>query len=65
MFILLRYLFIIGIIVFSGWVSFSWDIPTDNQIGVFFLGVFMVFVLFYHFVTDIRELIKEKKRDGY
>jgi len=65
MFTFLRYLFIIGSIVFSGWTSFKWDIPTDNQIGVFFFGLFMVFVLFYHFVTDIRELTKEKKRNGY
>jgi hypothetical protein len=58
MFKLLRYLFIIGMIVFSGIVSFTWDIPTDNQMGVFFLGLFMVFTLFYHVITDIKILLR-------
>lgn len=60
MFKFLRYLFIIGMIVFSFNVSFTWDIPIDNQMGVFCLGLFMVFIFFYHVVIDIRYLMRKE-----
>ena len=60
MFKLIRYLFIIGVIVFSGWVSFNMDIPTDNQMGVFCLGLFMVFIFIYHVISDIKEWIRDE-----
>lgn len=60
MFKLSRYIFIIGMIVFSGWVCFNTDVPTDNQMGVFCLGLVMVFIFIYHVITDIKEWIRDE-----
>lgn len=58
---LFPYIAIIGFIVYSMWAAFTWDIPVDNQIGMFLfscLGVGMLFLCLYE---DIKNYIKSNK----
>lgn len=55
------YITIIAFVTFSMWVAFTWDIPVDNQIGMFLfscVGVGMFFIILFE---DIKNYIKSKK----
>ena len=55
------YIVIIGFVIYFMWVSFTWNIPVDNQIGMFLLscmGIKMFFIMLY---VDIKNYIKSKK----
>ena len=58
---LFPYIAIIGFIVYSMWVSLTWDIPVDNQLGMFLfscMGIGMFFIILFE---DIRNYFKKKK----
>ncbi len=58
---LFPYIAIIGFIVYSMWVSLTWDIPVDNQMGMFLfscMGIGMFFIILFE---DIRNYFKKKK----
>jgi len=58
---LFPYIAIIGFIVYSMWAAFTWDIPVDNQMGMFFfscMGIGMFFIILFE---DIRNYFKKKK----
>ena len=43
---LIPYLTLISMSVFGIWVSFTWNIPVDNQIGMFFLSCMCIGLFF-------------------
>ena len=58
---LFPYIAIIGFIVYSMWVSLTWDIPVDNQMGMFLfscMGIGMFFIILFE---DIQNYFKKKK----
>ena len=58
---LFPYIAIIGFIVYSMWVSLTWDIPVDNQMGMFLfscMGIGMFFIILFE---DIRNYFKKNK----
>lgn len=58
---LFPYIAIIGFIVYSMWVSLTWNIPVDNQIGMFLfscMGIGMFFIILFE---DIRKYFKNRK----
>jgi hypothetical protein len=50
--------FVVG---FGFSVSLTWDIPVDNQIGMFILTCLMLTLLVSLIVYDIKEYLKKKK----
>ena len=59
---LFPYIGIIGFIVYTMWVAFTWDIPVDNQMGMFLfscMGIGMFFIILFE---DIKNYIKSKKK---
>ncbi len=59
---LFPYLTLISMSVFGIWVSFTWNIPVDNQIGMFFLSCMCIGLFFMVLVHDIRYYIKSKTK---
>ena len=55
------YIVIIGFVIYSMWVSFTWNIPVDNQIAMFFLSCMGVSMFFLMLFEDIKNYIKSKK----
>ena len=58
---LFPYIAIIGFIVYSMWVALTWDIPVDNQIGMFFISCMCIGMFFIILFEDIRNYFKKKK----
>ena len=55
------YLLLTFVVGFGFWVSLTWDIPVDNQIGMFIFTCIMLTLLISSIVYDIREHLKNKK----
>lgn len=55
------YFALLGMTSFGMWVSLTWDIPVDNQIGMFFLSCMCLGLCFLVLFEDIRNYIKSKK----
>lgn len=56
------YISVIGFIVYTMWVALTWDIPVDNQMGMFLfscMGIGMFFIILFE---DIKNYIKSKKK---
>lgn len=58
---LFPYIAIIGFVVYSMWAAFTWNIPVDNQIGMFFLSCMGIGMFFLCLYEDIKNYIKSKK----
>ena len=58
---LFPYIAIIGFIVYSMWVSLTWDIPVDNQMGMFLFSCMGIGMFFMILFEDIRNYFKKKK----
>jgi hypothetical protein len=58
---LMIYLLLTFVVGFGFQVSLTWDIPVDNQIGMFILTCFMLTLLITMIVFDIKEHLKNKK----
>jgi len=58
---LFPYITIITLVTLSMWIAFTWNIPVDNQIGMFLfscVGVGMFFIILFE---DIQNYFKKKK----
>ena len=55
------YFALLGMTSFGMWVSFTWNIPVDNQIGMFFLSCMCLGLCFLVLFEDIKNHIKSKK----
>jgi hypothetical protein len=42
------------------WVSFTWNIPVDNQIGMFVISCLCLSLLFMVMVEDIKNFVNRK-----
>jgi hypothetical protein len=58
------YLMLISSIIFGFYISFTWDIPVDNQIGTFLMTCLLLVVLMFSIVNDTYQLIKRKKKEN-
>lgn len=59
---LFPYITLISMSVFGLWVSFTWNIPVDNQIGMFVLSVLCFSLFLMVLVHDIKDFIKSKTK---
>lgn len=59
---LFPYLCIAGLAAFSLNVSFTWDIPVDNQIAMFVFSCVCIGLFFLVLVEDVRKYIKSKRQ---
>lgn len=57
---LFTYLTLVGMTIFGMWVAFTWNIPVDNQIGMFFVSCMCLGLLCMVVVYDIYNFIKSK-----
>jgi len=55
------YLILTFVVGFGFSVSLTWDIPVDNQIGMFIFTCLMLTLLVSSIVYDIKEYLKKKK----
>lgn len=55
------YLTLSTMTVFGMWIAFTWNIPVDNQIGMFILSCLCLSLLSLVVIEDIRNYIKSKK----
>ena len=55
------YFGLLGMTTFGMWMSLTWDIPVDNQIGVFFLSCMCLGLFFMVLFEDIKNYFKSKK----
>jgi len=58
---LIPYVVLVLMTIYSLWVSFTWDIPVDNQIVMFVLSCLSFGFLLLMIFDDIRYYIKSKK----
>jgi hypothetical protein len=43
------------------WIAFTWNIPVDNQIGMFILSCLCLSLMSLVAFEDIKELVKSRK----
>lgn len=55
------YFGLLGMTTLGMWMSLTWDIPVDNQIGVFFLSCMCLGLFFMVLFEDIKNYFKSKK----
>jgi tetrahydromethanopterin S-methyltransferase subunit E len=58
---ILFYLTISFVVYLGFWISLTWDIPVDNQIGTFFFTCMLLLLLITMIVYDIRQRFKKKQ----
>jgi hypothetical protein len=56
---LFMYLTFVSLTIFGFWVSFTWDIPVDNQLGMLFFSCMCLGCLILMIGYDIKEMIKK------
>ena len=55
------YIVLLAFTVYSLWVAFTWDIPVNNQIGMFFMGCLSISLTFLLIYEDIKGYVKKRK----
>jgi len=59
---LIPYVVLVLMTIYSSWVSFTWDIPIDNQIGMFILSCLSFMSLLLMVFDDVRYYINIKSK---